>query len=86
MPSGFEGALKWIAGQRYLAVFVTIVGVLFAISVVQGAPQVPVLLILMLLGIAYGPLRLGSGPVWVKVLFFMLLGLRIAGLWIRSPD
>ena len=86
MSSVFEGALGWVASRRYLTVFIAIVGVLVAISFVRGAPHVPVLLIVMLVGIAYGPLRLGSGPAWVKALFFLLLALRVAGLWIRSPD
>ncbi|MFM8409302.1 MAG: ion channel [Alphaproteobacteria bacterium] len=79
---------RWssIRRRRYLFVFVAILAVLVAISFVQAAPHVPVLLLVVLLGIAYGPLRLGSGPAWVKALFLSLVGLRVLGLWFRSSD
>jgi hypothetical protein len=71
--------------QRYLLVFATILTVLVAISFVRGTPHVPVVLLFALVGIAFGPLQLGQGPAWVKALFFLLVALRVAGLWVRSP-
>ncbi|MBU6282958.1 hypothetical protein KGQ64_12005 [bacterium] len=72
--------------QRYLLVFLAILAILAATSFVQATPHVPVLLLVALTGIAYGPLRLGGGPPWMQVVFFILIGLRVTGLWIRSTD
>lgn len=74
-----------LVGLRYLPVFASILGVLLAVSFVRTSPLVPLLLLLVLCGIAFGPLRLAGRPRWAKAGFVLLLALRSAGLWIHSP-
>lgn len=86
MEPGADTWRAWFARHRYLPVFASLLFVLSAISIIQTTPHIPVFLVLVLAGIAYGPLRLASRATWAQVAFLLLLALRVAGLWLQTPD
>jgi Ion channel len=79
-----ESPWNWAAHQRYLFVFLAILVILASISFVRAVPHVPVLLMVAVVTLAFGPLRLRSASPRVKLLFLALVALRALGLWIRS--